>query len=106
MTDDSSSVESFAFLLLHAMRALVGGSFGMFDGDVPLDGQMRDWETEFDQGIENNLEPLAMGANIWGRSKNDPQYARDEFTGTISGFTIYGTQLSKGLGRLYGSSRG
>ena len=69
-------------------------SFGPDGYWLYLDGVMKDWKTGFQQGIEANLEELAIGANIWGRSDDNPVYARDEFTGNIADFTIYGSQLS------------
>ena len=44
---------------------------------------MQDWEEEFTQGIDTNTEALAIGANIWGRSDEDPYYARNEFAGRL-----------------------
>jgi Ca2+-binding RTX toxin-like protein len=69
-------------------------SFGPRGVWVYLDGVMRDWDAEFVQGLDTNLEELAVGANIWARSDADPRYARNEFAGTISNFTIYDLQLS------------
>ena len=60
-----------------------------------VDGLMADWELEYHQGIEPNPEPLAIGASIWGRSDDNPTYARNEFDGVISNFTLYNHQLSR-----------
>lgn len=56
---------------------------------------MRDWEQEYQQGIDTNLAPIAIGANIWGRSAEDPLYARDEFDGVISDLTIFDSQYDR-----------
>lgn len=60
-----------------------------------LDGLLSDVELEYTQGIATNPEPLALGANIWGRSPADPTYAREEFDGVIRDFTIYDHPLSR-----------
>ena len=58
-----------------------------------LDGQMRDWDVNFKQNLVMNPEPLAIGANIWGRSADDdPNDVDDEFNGVIRDFTIYSSQ--------------
>ncbi len=59
-----------------------------------VDGQMMDWSLGFQQGWETNPEPLAIGANIWGRSPQDPNYAFHEFEGVIRDFTIYDSQFT------------
>ncbi|MEM8680280.1 MAG: LamG-like jellyroll fold domain-containing protein [Planctomycetota bacterium] len=67
-------------------------SFGPEGFHLFLDGQLVNSRANFQQGLDTNLESLALGANIWGRSADDPQYARHEFTGTISNFTVYARQ--------------
>ena len=70
-------------------------TFGADGAWLYLDGLMRDWNTGFTQGLDTNHEAMALGANIWGRSAEKPLYARDEFAGTIEGFTIYDTQYDR-----------
>ena len=71
----------------------VAVTFGANGFRLYLDGQINDLEIEYTQGIETNLEPIAIGANIWGRSPEDPNYARNEFHGTIRDFTLYDSQF-------------
>ena len=70
-------------------------TFGPAGFELYLNGELADSNDEFTQGIETNLEELAIGANIWGRSDDHPRFARDEFTGTISDFAIYRRQLNQ-----------
>ena len=57
-----------------------------------LDGELKDWEYEFTQGLEQNTQNLVIGANGWGRSDQNPDWTRDYFEGTIRDFVIYSTQ--------------
>jgi hypothetical protein len=68
-------------------------TFGTEGFRLYLNGHLADSNDEFRQGIGTNLEALAIGANIWGRSDDNPLEAQHEFAGTISDFTIYGIQL-------------
>lgn len=70
-------------------------TFGAEGFQLYLDGVSADSRDEFTQGIDTNMEALAIGANIWGRSAEDPLYARDEFAGVISDFTIHQGQLTE-----------
>ena len=54
---------------------------------------MQDWNLEFEQTLELNQNNLAIGASIWGRSADKPDYNRDHFNGVINDFTVYGSQL-------------
>ncbi|MEM9352671.1 MAG: LamG-like jellyroll fold domain-containing protein [Planctomycetota bacterium] len=62
---------------------------------VYVDGRLEAWETGFDQGIEANLNDLAVGANIWGRSAENPEWASDFFEGTISELTFHDRQMTR-----------
>ena len=82
--------------------SIVGGEryhvaigFGAQGFQLYLNGELVDARSEFTQGLQANQEPLVLGANIWGRSEEKPLWARDELTGTISDFTIFGRQLSE-----------
>ena len=70
--------------------AVTFGADGLW---VYLDGRIEGYKTQFFQGLDTNTEPLAIGANIWARSEEKPQYASDFFQGTIDDFVIYGGQL-------------
>jgi len=63
---------------------------------VYLNGQISAWAPEFDQGLERNVQNLAIGASIWARTERDPYGTWDHFAGRISGFTIYRTQFDPG----------
>ncbi|REK29935.1 MAG: hypothetical protein DWQ42_03275 [Planctomycetota bacterium] len=70
-------------------------TFGEAGAWLYLDGLMRDWNTEFDQGLDTNDETLVIGANIWGRSEASPYWARNAFSGSIEGFTLFDTQYDR-----------
>jgi len=69
-------------------------TFGAEGFRLYLDGVLQDAEVGYTQGIQDNPNPLAIGANIWGRSEQNPNFARDLFDGTITNLTIYDSQLS------------
>ncbi len=75
----------------HEVAVAFGGD-GLF---VYVDGRIEAWETGFFQGIEANDNDLAIGANTWARTQDNPGWTADHFAGTISGFTIYGDQLDR-----------
>ena len=57
-----------------------------------VDGEMKDWETDFTQGLQENTQNMAIGANTWARNADHPNKTWDAFDGRISDFTIFGTQ--------------
>ena len=69
-------------------------TFGAMGFQMYLDGELVGSRTDFTQGLDTNNEQLAIGANIWGRSEENPLYARNEFAGVITDFTVYDHQLS------------
>ena len=69
-------------------------SFGAEGFHLYLNGELADSNDGFTQGIAMNTEELAIGANIWSRSEENPLYAKNEFAGVISDFTVYSDQLS------------
>ena len=56
---------------------------------------MVDWNLEFTQGLDNNVEELAIGANIWGRSASEPNWSSNQFDGRISEFVLYDAQFDR-----------
>ena len=72
--------------------AVTFGPDGMW---LYLDGRMEDWKTEFDQGIDTNVENLAIGANTWSRSDDRPTKTYNYFDGRIEDFTIYDSQFDR-----------
>ncbi len=69
-----------------------------FGGDgvgIYLDGYLQAWDTEFTTGIDPNREDLAIGANTWARTADNPDWRANYFTGTISDFVVYGKQLDR-----------
>ncbi|MEM7311906.1 MAG: LamG-like jellyroll fold domain-containing protein [Planctomycetota bacterium] len=60
-----------------------------------LDGEMKDWETDFTQGLGENTQNLVIGANTWSRNEDRPDKTSDNFDGRITDFTVYGLQLSR-----------
>ena len=60
-----------------------------------LDGRMVDWHLDFKQGLHGNTETLAIGANIWSRTPENPNAAGDFFDGRIREVAIYDTQLDR-----------
>ena len=56
---------------------------------------MEDWKTEFDQGIDQNIENLAIGGNTWSRTEDRPTATYDHFDGRIEDFTIYDSQFDR-----------
>ena len=68
-----------------------------------LDGRMVDWNLDFKQGLTTNTETLVLGANVWSRSSDNPDWASDHFDGRISEFAIFDRQLQRGdVARLSG----
>ncbi len=72
--------------------AVTFGSDGFW---LYVDGRLEGWRTSFGQGLEANMMSLAVGANTWGRSEEDPDWRWNFFDGTIADFTLYGTQFSR-----------
>ena len=70
-------------------------TFGQDGFRLYLNGLLSDLELDYTQGIDTNPEPIAIGANIWGRSPEKPDYATDHLQGVIRDFTIYDSQLSR-----------
>jgi hypothetical protein len=60
-----------------------------------LDGSLVDAEPGFTQGLVDNEENLAIGANIWARSDRDPDWVGDHFQGQLSNFVVYGRALTR-----------
>ena len=60
-----------------------------------LDGEMKDWETEFTQGLSENTQNLVIGANGWSRNEDRPYKTWGNFAGQITDFTIFGTQMDR-----------
>ena len=58
-----------------------------------LDGEMKDWNLEFTQGLEANDRDMAIGASTWSRTDDRPHETRDHFDGRIREFAILDTQL-------------
>ena len=81
----------------------VAVSFGANGFRVYLNGELQGSHSNFTHGIDANLNNLAIGASIWGRSASNPTYNRDHFDGVIEDFTVYGAQLTDDQIRaLYG----
>ena len=72
----------------------VAATFGSNGFQLFLNGRLVAEEAGFTDGLQNNTRDLAIGANTWARSLADPEWTRDFFDGRISGFGIYGDQLS------------
>ena len=60
-----------------------------------LDGRMEDWAPEFTVDLSSNTEDMAIGANVWGRSDDDPRAVWSEFDGTISDFVVFDSQMTR-----------
>jgi Concanavalin A-like lectin/glucanases superfamily len=69
-------------------------TFGSDGLRIYIDGELQASKAEFKQGLLLNTADLAIGANIWGRDAEHPNSAQSFFDGTISNFTIYGSQLN------------
>ena len=67
-------------------------TFGEQGAWLYVDGLMKDWEVGFTQGLEENTQNLAIGANTWARNEHRPDKTWDLFAGTIADFTIYNQQ--------------
>ena len=61
---------------------------------IYLDGQMADWEKDFTQGLLENNQSLAVGANTWARTDARPDDTWDQFDGRISDFQVFDSQYN------------
>ncbi|MDA0966313.1 MAG: hypothetical protein O2970_05065 [Proteobacteria bacterium] len=68
-------------------------TFGENGFNVYLDGKLKATEIEYKQTMELNYENIIIGANGYTRNDND-DFAKNEFTGTITDFEVYGVQLN------------
>ena len=60
-----------------------------------LDGRMVDWELDFHQTLESNTQDLAIGANTWARSADNPNWTWDNFDGRIRDFMVFDSQYDR-----------
>lgn len=95
-TNESVWLETAAGSIEAGQEYHLAVTFGEDGFWIYLDGVMADWNTEFTQTLETNNEDLAIGASIWGRSDQNPDWANAFFDGTISDFQIYDTQFDRG----------
>ena len=61
--------------------------------ELYVDGQLVDTNT-YTGGIENNTEPLVIGANSWSSDDGEANHLKDYFDGQIDEFSIMSEPLS------------
>lgn len=71
----------------------LGITFGENGLNIYLNGELAVSKVEFKQTMEQNYENIVLGANGSNRGDNNDS-ARHEFTGSISDFEVYGSQLN------------
>ena len=71
--------------------AITFGSDGFW---LYLDGRMEDWAPEFTQGLNTNVDSMAIGANIWARNETNDN-AWSHFDGRISNLLFHDSQFTR-----------
>ncbi|MEL6109864.1 MAG: LamG-like jellyroll fold domain-containing protein, partial [Planctomycetota bacterium] len=94
-TTKSETVQTLSDSIVVGQEYHLAVTFGPDGFWLYLDGALQDWETDFFQTMELNAEDLLIGANGWGSTSSDPDWARDHFEGVISEFTVFDQQMTR-----------
>ena len=94
-TSKSEHVQTLSDSIVEGQEYHLAVTFGPDGFWLYLDGALQDWETDFFQTMELNTEDLLIGANGWGSTSSNPDWARDHFEGSITDFTVFDSQKSR-----------